>query len=299
MGKIKTASLSKYDYVLKDINAEEFELKGGIYNKTTYDDEGRTLVEIKYDETGGVEQHYEYAYDEKGARTADRSYDETGELIDDLEYKVDEDGKNLFGYKKYLDGSKDTITYRYDDEGNLIERELKSDEDEIEFIDKHTYLGGNEILHESFDEDNELVYRKESTYDAKANVSEEKTWMLETDRTALMKNTYDDEGQLTSVASYSENDDLIFRVDYERNDKGHISQVTEESPEGVILTTIGYDDSGNAVMQIEKNEDGEINSRIERKYDAEGNITESEAILDRHGKGMNQHYILKYEYEMY
>ena len=214
MSKIKTAILHKYDYVLKDMNSEEFELKGGVYNKTVYDEEGRTLSEIKYDETGGVEQHYEYEYDEQGVRTADRSFDESGDLIDDVEYKVDESGKTLFGYKKYLDGSKDTITYRYDEAGNLIERELKNDEDEIEFIDKYAYSGTNEILHESFDEDNEMVYRKESTYDEKGEVSEEKTWMLETDRTARVLNTYDDDGQLISVTSYGENDDIIFKVEY-------------------------------------------------------------------------------------
>ncbi|RLD74857.1 MAG: hypothetical protein DRJ15_17820, partial [Bacteroidetes bacterium] len=88
MNKIKSISLYKYDYVLKDINSEEFELKGGIYNKTTYDPEGMTLSEIKYDTEGTVEQHYGYAYNEQGVKTADRSWDENGDLIDDMGYDI-------------------------------------------------------------------------------------------------------------------------------------------------------------------------------------------------------------------
>ena len=164
MSKIKTATLYKYDYVLKDINSEEFELKGGLYNKTTFDEEGRTLSEMKFEGSGGIEQHYEYDYNEKGVRTADRSFDENGELVDDMEYSVDHKGKTLFAYKKYLDGSKDTITYRYDEADNLIEKELRSDEDELEYVEKFKFEGNNEILHELWDEENELVYRKETTY---------------------------------------------------------------------------------------------------------------------------------------
>jgi len=299
MSKIKTASLFKYDYILKDINSEEFELEGGIYNKTTYDEEGRTLSEIKFDPEGVVEQHYEYEYNEQGVKISDKSFDEKGDLIDNLEYSADPKGRVLFGYKKYLDGSKDTITYRYNEDGKLIEKEFKSEEDDIDYIEKFTFEGDHEILHEAWNEDDELAYRKESKYDDKGNVIEEKTWVLETDRTARVMNTYDKDDQLISVASFDENDNIIFKVEYTRNSEGHITEVSEESPEGMAFTSIQYDNAGNAVVQEEKNEKGELSSRIERKFDGEGNVTESEAILDRHGQGMNQHYILKYEYEFY
>ncbi len=299
MSKIKSIILYKYDYVLKDISSEEFELKGGIYNKITYDPGGRTLSEIKYDAEGGVEQNYGYVYNEQGVKTADRSWDENGNLIDDMEYDVDADGKTQFAYKNYLDGSKDTITYGYDDAGKLVKKEMRTDEDEVEMVEKFAYEGNDEVLHESWNEENEVVYRKETRYNAKGNVLEEKTWMAETDSTVRIVNEYDEHGELTSVASYGENDEIIFRVVYERDEKRHIIEVKEESPDKKVTTLIEYDAQGNAVVQQELNEQGKINSRIERTFDAEGNVTESEAIIDTHGMGRNQHYVLKYEYEFF
>ena len=299
MTKIKSLSLYKYDYVLKDINSEEFELKGGIYNKTTYDPEGMTLSEIKYDAEGGVEQNYGYVYNEKGVKIADRSWDEGGDLIDDMEYDVDADGKIQFAYKNYLDGSKDTITYRYDDAGNLVEKEVMTDEDEVEMVENFAYEGNDEVLHESRNEDGQLVYRKETVYNEKGNVLEEKIWMDETDTTTRVVNEYDEDGELSSVASYSDDGDIIFRVAYERDEKGHIIKVMEESPDKKVMTLIEYDSQGNAIVQQELNEQGKINSRIERTFDADGNVTESEAIIDTHGAGRNQHYLLRYEYEFH
>jgi len=298
MSKIKSISLYKFDYVLKDINSEEFELKGGIYNKTTYDTEGRTLSEIKYDDTGVVEQHYGYAYNEQGMKIADRSWGENGDLINDMEYDIDADGRTQFAYKNYLDGSKDTITYRYDDGGKLIAREVRSDDDELEMIESYVYEGDNEVLYESRNEENELVYRKETAYNEKGNVVEEKTWMAETDATTRVVNQYDDAGELQSVTSFTGDDDIIFKVNYERSGELIIG-VKEESSERTVLTKIEYDEKGNPVVQEERNEEGELNSRIERKFDNEGNVIESEAIIDTHGAGRNQHYVLKYEYEFH
>lgn len=299
MTKIKSLSLHKYDYVLKDMSTEEFELKGGIYTKTTYDPEGRVLSEIKYNADGSVEQHYGYVYNEQGVKIADRSWDENGDLIDDMEYDVDADGKTQFAYKNYLDGSKDTVTYRYDDAGNLIEKEVRSEDDEVEFLEKFLYEGDREILHESWDEENEIVFRKETRWNEEGNVLEDKIWMAETQETARTVNEYDENAELSSVASYDENGGVIFKVAYKRDDQGQIVEVREESPEKIAITIFEYDEHGNAVVQEESNEHGEINSRIERKFDKEGNVTESEAILDRHGMGTNQRYILKYEYEYF
>ena len=299
MKKIKSIILYKHDYVLKDINSEEFELKGGMYNKTAYDEEGRTLSELKFDAKGGIEQHYEYTYNEQGVKTAEKSFDENGDMIDDMEFSVDVNGKVLFGYKNYLDGSKDTITYRYDEAGKLIEKEERNDDDEVEFLDRLVYEGDNEVLHESLDEEKELVYRKETTYNEKGDVLEEKTWSQEADDSIKMVNHYDDKGELVGVESFNGAGELMFKVDYDRDDEGHVSLVHEQSPGRNITTEFEYDEKGNAIVQVEINADGEINSRTERSFDEDGNVTESEAILDHHGMGLNQHYVLKYEYEFY
>lgn len=298
MSKIKTINLYKYDYVLKDINSEDFELKGGIYNKSTYDKEGRTLSEIKYDAQGEIEQNYSYAYNEQGAKIAERSWDESGDLIDDMEYDVDANGKTRFAYKNYLDGSKDTITYSYNDEGKLIEKAVRTDEDELELVDTFSYEGNDLVLHETRDEDGEVVFREEMILDEKGKVLETSNWNIESDSTTRVVNEYDDEGELRCVSSFSEDGKLLFKVSYER--KGDmITGVSEETPDRKVLTSIEYDDKGNAVAQEERNEKGEINSRTERKFDENSNVIEAETLIDMHGLGRNQQYLLKYEYEFF
>lgn len=296
---IKTVILKKYDYVLKDMNSEEFELKGRIYSRTEYDEEGRTVAEIRYDENGDIEEHYAYEYNEKGVRTAEKSFDESGELIDHMEYKVDPDGKILLAWKHYADGSKDTFSYRYDKEGNLVEKEVSTDEDELEQRERFGYENGKQVLHETWGEDNELTYRKETIYDGQGNVKQELRWNAENDSTTKTINEYDDEGELISVSAFDQDSDLLFKVVYERDKDKNITLIREESADRNVHTLIDYDDKGNAVVQVEKDVNGVINSRIERTYDENGRVIETEALIDRHGMGMNQHYILRYEYELY
>lgn len=299
MKKIKSAILKKYDYVLPDINSEELELKGGLYSKTTYDENGRTLSEIKFDAAGRAEEHYEYEYNEAGARTAERSFDEDGTLVDHMEYHLDPSNRILFGYKHYADGSQDTITYRYDPDGKLVEKEVRTDEDELEQLDRFGYSGDKQVLHEAFDEDHNVIFKKETVFDGQGHAMEERTWTADSDEVIRQVNEYDEQGELQSTVSLDENDNALFRITYVRDEDQHIVEVNENSPGRTVQTLIEYDEKGNAVLQVEKGAGGEVNSRIERTFDEHGNVLQSEALIDRHGLGMNQHYILKYEYEMY
>lgn len=298
MSKPKSVTLFKFDYILKDINSEEFDLVGGIYSKTTYDEEGRTLSELKYEADGSIEQHYGYAYNEQGERIAERSWDESGNLIEDIEFDLDTDGKVQQAYKNYLDGSRDTISYTYDDRGNLLGKEVVTDEDELEMAETFAYEDDREVLHEMKDENDELVLRKETAYDEKGRVVEERTWSAETGSTLRTLTEYDDKGEISGVSSYNEDGEMLLRVSYKREGE-RITGVTEHSPDKKSVTTIEYDEKDNPVLQEEHNDRRELVSRIMRKFDDEGNVLESEVIIDSHGQGRNQHYILKYEYEFY
>jgi hypothetical protein len=53
------------------------------------------------------------------------------------------------------------------------------------------------------------------------------------------------------------------------------------------------------IEQIETNKDGELNSRIIRKFDESNNLLEVAVTVDRHGAGYNQNYVVHYEYEYF
>ena len=180
----------------------------------------------------------------------------------------------------------------------MIEKEVRSDEDEVELVETFAYKGDLRVLHETRDENNELVYREETKYDDQGRVLESETWSAEMGVSSRVQNDYDDKGELIGASSFTENGDLIFKVEYER-EGDLIVGVREQSPEKTVQTKIEYDEKGNPVLQEERDNNGELHSRIERRFDEYGNVIESEAIIDTHGQGRNQHYLLKYEYEFH
>ncbi|MBN3035568.1 MAG: hypothetical protein JW861_08270, partial [Bacteroidales bacterium] len=58
----------------------------------------------------------------------------------------------------------------------------------------------------------------------------------------------------------------------------------------------GYDENGNGVLQEEKNPEGEVVQRVERTYDDDGNVTESDVFIHLRERGYSRKYRLVYTY---
>ena len=266
------------------------------YSTTEYDENGNVVLELKFNPDHELEDKYVYKYNGKGILIEERHYLSYKEVAEHKTYELDAKGKIQKAYKHYNDGSKDTINYTYDTDGNLIEKITIDSYDEVEAKAIFEYEHQKLVKQESFEYD-DLIAKNTFVYDPDGNLTEESSW-TEDDNTRR-SHSYDINGNLEKVLFYDKKDELVAKTTYSYNEESKIVGVKEETPYGNSSTVITYDEKGNATEQIEKNEQGEINNSAIRKFNDNNDVVETEVFIEMHGKGVNQQYTLKYEYGYY
>ena len=294
--KIKSVNLYKNDLFPTQPDPGKTGANGYKYSTTEYDRNGNVVLELKFNPDHELEDKYENKYNDDGFLIEEKHYLSYREIAEHKTYELDKDGKIQKAFKHYSDGSKDTINYTYDSNGNLVEKITIDSYDEVEAKDVFEYDGGNLVKKESYEYD-ELIAKNTFVYDPDGNLVEETSWTE--DDSTRRKNIYDENGNLEKVLFYNKKDELVAKTIYTYNEKGRITGVEEETPYGKNSTVITYDANGNAVEQIEKNEQGEINNSAKRKFNDNNDVIETEVFIDMHGKGVNQQYVLMYEYEYF
>lgn len=296
--KIKSVYVKRHDLVLNDLAANELEVKARKYRYTEYDENGNIIKETNYAPDETIEESVVRKYEES-ILTEELFYDEEENLIERKTYSYNEKGKPETETKYYMDGSVDTFSYIYNDDGLLMKKICKDDEGIVERVDYFHYAGKNLILHEAYDEDNELIKKLTFQYDENDNVIVNTVFDQETQENFKIVNKLNEKNLREELQKFDENDNLIEKASYRFDEKGEIIRVIEESPLVKNETTLQYDNKGNMVKQEEHNENNQLNHRIERNYDDEGNILESRVFIDFHGEGINRNYVMNYEYTFF
>lgn len=294
--KIKSTTLVKYDYVIEDVVAKEIEIKGAKYSYTEFDDKGNVLLEIRYNKSGGVEEKYENKYNDLGQLVEEIIYLSDDEIAQHKTFEYNEQGSIAIAHKHYQDGSKDTVTYHYEN-GQLIEKITTDSDEEVEakeeFIYKESKLASRKVY-----EYDELVWDESLDYDESGNLVEQTKWTKD-DQDSKYYNHFNEKGNLVKTITSNIKDELLAKSEYFYDDEGLLEKIVEESIYGKNITTLAYDEHKNSIKQVETNQQGEINNEAERKYNENNDVLESEVYVNFHGMGVNQHYILKYDYEYY
>ena len=83
---------------------------------------------------------------------------------------------------------------------------------------------------------------------------------------------------------------------YKEDEKGQLVEIIEKTPYSRSITQLLYDDKGNMIDQLESNAAGELINRISRKFNEENNLAEVAVTHDHHGMGLNQNYVIHYDY---
>lgn len=294
--KVKSINLFKKDFFPTQSDPKKFRTNEYKYSSTEYDENGNVVLELKFNADQKLEDKYVNKYNEAGILIEEKHYLSYKDLAEHKTYELDESGKVLKAFKHYNDGSKDTIDYSYDSNGNLIERITIDSYDEVEAKDVFEYEGQNLIKKETYEYD-ELTSKETFAYDPDGNVVEESSWTEE--ESNRRSNTYNENGKIEKMLFYNKKDELVAKTTYSYNAEGKIIGVAEETPYGNSSTIITYDKKGNAIEQIEKNEQGEINNSAIRKFNDNNDVVETEVFIDMHGRSLNQQYVLRYEYEYY
>jgi len=295
--KIKSITLFKYDFINQKRSGEESDEKGNKFSYTELDEKGNLLVEIKYNPQGEVEEKYLYTFDNQGNLTEEISYLSDDEIAEHKTYEYEPEGKLMKAFKHYADGSKDIILYDYDIHGNLSSKTTTDSENEIEAKEILEWENKSLVKKEVYEFD-ELVSKETNAFDEKGNRIENSKWTPD-EGTTRSEYFYNDKGDLFKQLIYNKDDKLVAKTIYSYNEHGKVVEMNDESIRSKSNTTILYDEKGNATDQTEVNENGEVNNRAIRKYNDRNEVVETSVIIDLHGKGLNQEYLLHYEYEYF
>ena len=292
--KIKSITLYKYDLVIKGANANELNWKKHKHSYIEYDKDQHIVCEIKYNEDGEVDEKNINKFDDQGNLIEERFYLSENEVAEHKTYERDDKGNVINIYKHYQDGEKDTIHFIRDESGKLVEKITIDSYNEEEAREIIEYAGDKVKSRKEYEYD-ELVMEEEFEYSDKGKLVEHVKWSHE-DENSRFINKYNEEGQIFKALKYNLKDKLISKAEYiYKEDK--LMEIAEESPYGKIITRFEYDEKGNPVKQTEENGMGKINNRAIRIFNEHGDVVETEVFIDFHGKGINQHYKIKYENE--
>lgn len=294
--KIKSIILMKYDYVIEDVVAEEIEIKGAKYSYTEFDEQGNLLLEVKYNKNGGVEEKYENRFNELGQLVEEIIYLSDDEIAQHKTFEYNDQGSIAKAHKHYQDESKDTVTYSYEN-GKLVGKITTDSDDEVEAKAEFIYDGDNLTSRKVYEYD-ELVLDETFDYDESGNLIEQTKWTTD-DQDSKYYNKFNEKGNLIKTLTSNIKDELLAKSEYFYNDEGLLEKIYEESIHGKNTTLLEYDEHKNSIRQVEINQHDDFNNEALRKYNENNDVIESEVMVNYHGMGINQHYILKYEYEYF
>lgn len=162
------------------------------------------------------------------------------------DYVLDEEGKVLSVVKSEVNSSDKpisvtNITYTYDDNGNVIERNETCDKGYHTYSYEYSNDGLSEVLVEHSDWQD---YRDGNTY-----------------RTTIEK---DSEGRVISRYETLDGSDYWFRQDYTYDEKGHLIQRNEETARSTYIITCESDEYGNVVTEKAVKKDSNDNPSIRK-----------------------------------
>lgn len=292
---IKSVTLMMHNYGIDGFQADELHIETYPHAKTVFDAKGNVLEEISYSRNGEIESRYEHRYDDQG-HLLETLYFSGEELTDRRTFELRDDGKAGREFKHYLDGSFDTITYQYNDLGQLIGKVTADEDGNIESSMVLDYSGSTLLAEKEKDGDGTLLSEKSFRYDEHGHLVEFSEWNRENESCIRTVEEYDENGLRMSTSRYRDGK-LRERISYSSDDKGQVARMTEENEGGVSAYQFEYDETGNILVQEETDRQGEVISRMERTYDAGGRVLDNKVFIDGQGRRMSQYYRIEYIYE--
>lgn len=267
-----------------------------IVSKTTYHpDFDKITLEEQYGANGDLEQSTEFTYDEKGFLIREVLKEADGTVMEENSYEADEQQRVAREYLHYADGSRDTITYTYDNEGNIIKKEITDADGDVEETEEFQYEGGNLIFEVKRDELGERIAEKRYHYEDGRLLEIESMDGIEGKEYQRVY-TYDEQGHRDSVMIYDADSNPLERVLLENDDKGRPVKIVEENLQKKNTSYLRYDDRGNAIFQEEFDLKGDLVSRVERKYDEDGRLIESLIEQNIIPYGVSRRYLVRHVY---
>lgn len=281
-------------------SAENLEAKTieTLQQEVVFDAQGNVAEHIQYLPDGSIEDRVTNTYNAEGKLAEEVLYDSDGEIAEHRTLEYMEKGTLSKEIKHYEDGSQDIISYGYDDAGHLKEKIFGDDSGYIEKREVFTFEGDNLISEMEFDKDDTLLKESNFTYDDDGNLAES-TESPTGEMGGRKVTIYNIRALPEVIKYYSESGNLIARTKYEYNEKGQVIDISEETQSGTSSSHSEYDEHGHAVVVEDRSANEELNHRIERTFDENGNLLTSHVFINGHGRSLNQHYLERIEYTFF
>lgn len=205
--------------------------------------------------------------------------------------------KQLIKQTKQYEYGNETINYTYDGL-NLISKENCDENGKVESSEKYAYNDGILVMHESFNEENDLVLKREIVIENGIAISE-KQWDKETKLSISINYSNWSKDAEPSYTAYNSEGKVLERVVRNYNSENMlIEEISESTTYGYVkLTTHYIYNELNLLLKSETtNVKGDIISSLVNNYDKEL-IKESEYFAVSSSDGKVLHYTDFYEYE--
>lgn len=277
-----------------------------LVSETHYHPEWEKVTgERQFAPDGTLEQETEYEYDGQGFLIRETLKEGDGTVMEEKSFEPDEKQRIAREYLHYADGSKDTITYRYDNEGRLVERKTEDEDGVLEQVEVFEYKNGllaRKAVHEESPapEDEEAPAEEiRYAYDNAGRILEEEI-LNNTDGVFRHKiHVYNDDGHRIAVKVYDEDEELIERILMEPDEEGRPVRMVEENRNKKNTLNLRYNNKGNIVYQEEYDLKGNLLNTVSRTYDEKGRLLSSEVDIRMPLQGPPRRYVVEHRYCFY
>lgn len=299
MPQKKRMFIYRTNLVTVGIGQGEIETLPYLFNETEYDPKGEILAQTNYSSDGLLVEKIAFTYDDQGRIVTQNYYTEPDEPSEVIHYERNEKGILVKDVKKYLDGSFDTTTYKYDDQGRLVEKITVDDEGVTDLLEQFSWKDKLPVKRQTVDSEGNITSFEEFVYDDHGNPVEHRQMNEETGENQKTISQFDESKRKINEEIYDDEGDIIEKTAYRFDEKGKLLSTEFESTVKISTTQYTYDDEGNLLGLGETDEDGNQLLLVEHTYDEQNNRLESMVFSNGGSFSTNQHYKLKYEYEWF
>lgn len=293
---IKETLVYKTEYLLKSAVQDYLEEHEYLFTRTVFNEEGKVLSEIHYDQEGVIVQQYSYRYDANGFLTEEKLTEEDGFVAEHRTYQPDGHNRIKKELCHYTDGSADTIEYSYNEQGQVSRKQTFDPDGDPETTEEFEYENGFLIHYVQKDASGDILSEKTLTCNEKGDPLEVTEYDGGEDASIRIVNEYYPSGSRRETRTYDPNNKLVAKVVLTENEEGKLIEVVEETHQKKNSIRFQYDGAGNIISQEEYDRQGELVGSVNREYDSQNNLLSSRFFVNRQAKGSSRNYSLRQEY---
>lgn len=294
--KIKSIEAVRYQSIIESIHDSEMKIIEFPTSYKEYDQDQNLIVDSNWDHNGNLSEKITYAFEE-GKKVGECVFMDEEEVAEEYTYEYDDEGKVSKAIVKYYDGHEETCTYTYNEEKQIVSKIFVDDEDEEGDREEFEYTDGKivkYIKNGDFGPEEETSQKWENGLLAEKDqnliLEEEHVWTSfeYNDKKQLIESKeIKDNGQATNLHHYHYNEQGLLETEFQQNGKArHTTQYT-------------YDEMGNETLVEDIMENGNVNYRVKRGYDEDGNVVESSVEMYTPEMMMESQYSVKYTYNFF